>query len=76
MSSNSVKAVFDAFNLLQASPKLEALSFTNNFFIYFWQEGKSGQGVPLNESNLEKWIEPGFLMARVAEKSYRESGSN
>lgn len=76
MSSNSVKVVFDAFNFPQASPKLEGLIFTNNFFIYFWQGGKSGQGVPLNGSNLEKWIEPGFLMACVAGKSYRESGSD
>ncbi len=63
------------FNFPQTSPKLEGLIFTNNFFIYFWRGGKSGQGVPLNGSNLEKWIEPGLLMARVAGKSYRESGS-
>ena len=73
MSSNSVKAVFDVFDFPQASPKLEGLIFTKNFFIYFWQGGKSGQGVPLNGSNLEKWIEPGFLMACVAGNSYREN---
>lgn len=31
--------------------------------LYFWQGGKPGQGVPLNGSNLEKWIEPGCPMA-------------
>ena len=60
----------------RASPKLEGLIFTNNFFIYFWQGRKLGQGVPLNCSNLEKWIEPGFVMAHMAEKSYRESASD
>lgn len=67
--------MFHTSNFPQASPKLEDLIFTNNFFIYFWQGGKLGQGVPLNGSNLGKWIEPGFLMACVAGKSYRESGS-
>lgn len=35
----------------------------NQQLLYFWQGGKPGQGVPLNGSNLEKWIEPGSLMA-------------
>lgn len=53
----------EVLNCPQASPKLKVFIFTNNFFIYFWQQGKAGQGVPLNGSNLEKWIESGFLMA-------------
>ena len=54
-----------------ASPELEGPRiFTNSFFIYFFgRRGKSGQGVPLNGSNLEKWIEPGFLMAPARQES-------
>lgn len=69
-TSDSVRAIPEVVNCPQASSRLKVFIFTNNFFIYFWQRGKPGQGVPLNGSNLEKWIEPGFLMAA---KSYRES---
>ena len=62
-------------NFPHATPNLGGPIFTNNFFIYFWQGGKSGQGVPLNGSNLEKWIEPGFSDGPCGRKSYRESGS-
>lgn len=62
--------------LSQASTEAPfSLSFLpNSFFISFWQGGKSGQGVPLNASNLEKWTKPGFLMACIAAESNRKSG--
>lgn len=50
------------------------LIFTNSFFT-FGRGGKPGQGVPLNGSNLEKWIEPSSLMANVAAANSEESGS-
>lgn len=44
-------------------PRPQLRSHFYQQLLYFWQGGKPGQGVPLNGSNLEKWIEPGSLMA-------------
>lgn len=71
LSPNSAEAVSDPF----FSPRPWRRSHFYQQPLYFWQRGKPGQGVPLNGSNLEKWIEPGSLMACVAVASSEESGS-
>lgn len=55
----SAEAASDPFS----PPRTRPRSHFYQQLLYFWQGGKPGQGVPLNGSNLEKWIEPGSPMA-------------